>query len=40
MMRGNFSPSHSRVIAYRNVVQAMKRNKVIADAGGLYWGTP
>ncbi len=40
MMRGKFSTSHSRVITYCNVVQVMKRDKVIPDAGGLYWGTP
>jgi hypothetical protein len=40
VMRGKFATSHSRVIAYCNVVQAMKRNKVIPNAGGLYWGTP
>ncbi len=40
VMRGKFSPSHSRVIAYCNMVQAIKLIKVIADADGLYWGTP
>jgi hypothetical protein len=40
VMQGKFSTSHSRVIAYCNVVQAMKHNKVISDTGGLYWGTP
>jgi hypothetical protein len=40
VMRGKFSTSHSRVIPYCNVVQAMKQNKVIpANTGGLYWGT-
>jgi hypothetical protein len=40
VMCGKFSTSHSCVIAYCNVVQVMKRNKMIPDAGGLYWGTP
>ncbi len=40
VMRGKFSSSHSRVIANCKVVQAMKQNKVIPNAGGLYWGTP
>ncbi len=40
VMRGKFSTSHSCVIAYCDMVQAMKCNKVIPDAGGLYWGTP
>jgi hypothetical protein len=40
VMRGKFSTSHSWVIAYCNVVQAMKQNKVIPNTGRLYWGTP
>jgi hypothetical protein len=40
VMCGKFSTSHSRVIAYCIVVQVMKCNKVIPDAGGHYWGTP
>jgi hypothetical protein len=39
-MRGKFTTSHSNVIAYCDMVQAMKRNKVIPNAGGLYWGNP
>jgi hypothetical protein len=40
VMRGKFSTSHSCVIAYCDMVQAMKCNKMIPDGGGLYWGTP
>jgi hypothetical protein len=40
VMCGKFSSIHSRVITYCNVVQAMKRNKVIPDASDLYWGAP
>jgi hypothetical protein len=39
-MQGKLSSSHSHIIAYCNVVQAMKQNKVIPDAGAHYWGTP
>ncbi len=40
LMQGKFSLSHSCFIAYCNMMQAMKQNKVIPYIGGLYWGTP
>ena len=39
-MRSYFSLSHSRVVAYDNVTEEMKRARVTPDANKLYWGEP
>jgi hypothetical protein len=40
IMKDKYSSSHSRVIAYDNVLQEMHLNRLIPDASRLYWGAP
>jgi hypothetical protein len=40
IMKDKFSSSHSRVIAYDNVLQEMHVNRLSPNASGLYWGAP
>ncbi len=40
IMKDKYSSSHSRVIAYNNVLQEMHLNRLTPNASGLYWGTP
>ena len=39
LMRGEYSSSHSRVIAYDNAFQEMLGNGVTPDPSKLYWGS-
>jgi hypothetical protein len=40
IMKDKYSSSHSRDIAYKNVLQEMHLNRLTPDASGLYWGAP
>ncbi len=40
IMKDKYSSSHSRVIAYNNVLQEMHLNRLTPDTSGLYWGAP
>jgi hypothetical protein len=40
IMKDKYSSSHSRVIAYDNVLQEMHLNRLTPNASGLYWGAP
>lgn len=39
-MGSSYSLSNSRVVAYDNVTEEMKKSKVTPDASRLYWGEP
>jgi hypothetical protein len=40
IMKDKYFSSHSRVIAYDNVLQEMHVNRLSPNASGLYWGGP
>jgi hypothetical protein len=40
IMKDKYSSSHSRIIAYDNMLQEMHLNRLTSDASGLYWGAP
>ena len=40
IMKDKYSSSHSRIIAYDNVLQEMHLNRLTPNASGLYWGAP